>query len=267
MAAELKLLMTTMLPLTTSSPHPPWSPTLSPSTSASPFSSAGSDSLLMWNSSAAAAPQVGPSAIGLSTRVPTPDGLMAMTMTSPYYNVSTLMGDVEDAVRSEDADRFPAYMSLLMTLSCGLILIVGLIGNCLVPVVIWNNRDLRNSTNLFLLNLSLADILVLCVSMPTVLVEIHQTPEVWILGQVMCKSHHAFYLLLRKIVLVAMLLIYIMCCCCFVVFPEFSLQASYTFVFLNLLFLLIRISSLSITIASLYVTLRNGAIQFGLYVV
>lgn len=86
-----------------------------------------------------------------------------------------------------EMSAFPAYMTLLMTLACGLILVVGLIGNCLVPVVIWNNRDLRNSTNLFLLNLSLADILVLCVSMPTVLVEIHQRPEVWILGRIMCK--------------------------------------------------------------------------------
>ena len=79
-------------------------------------------------------------------------------------------------------------MSLFMTVACTFILVVGLIGNCLVPVVIWNNRDLRNSTNLFLLNLSVADILLLCVSMPTVLVEIHSEPEVWILGEFMCKS-------------------------------------------------------------------------------
>jgi len=92
----------------------------------------------------------------------------------------------ETLTHMEEMTAFPAYMSLLMTLWCGLILFVGLIGNCLVLVVIWNNRDLRNSTNLFLLNLSMADILVLCVSMPTVLVEIHHPPEIWILGPVMC---------------------------------------------------------------------------------
>lgn len=100
--------------------------------------------------------------------------------------MSSMLLEVDDVEYESSETRFPAYMSLLMTLSCGLILVVGLIGNCLVPVVIWNNRDLRNSTNLFLLNLSLADILVLCISMPTVLVEI-QRPEVWKLGQVMCK--------------------------------------------------------------------------------
>lgn len=108
-----------------------------------------------------------------------------LTTSSSHYNTSTLQVDEVDY--QTDDTRFPAYMSLLMTLSCGLILVVGLVGNCLVPVVIWNNRDLRNSTNLFLLNLSLADILVLCISMPTVLVEI-QRPDVWKLGQVMCKS-------------------------------------------------------------------------------
>lgn len=75
-----------------------------------------------------------------------------------------------------------------MTVVCTIILIVGLIGNCLVPVVIWNNRDLRNSTNLFLINLSVADILVLCFSMPTVLVEVqhHDPLNEWVLGEFMC---------------------------------------------------------------------------------
>lgn len=160
MAAELQVLMTTMLPLSSSSSsHPPWSthPIQSNTTS------------------------------GSSTSASTGH----MNLSTTFYNMSTLM--LDDDQSSET--RFPAYMSLLMTLSCGLILLVGLIGNCLVPVVIWNNRDLRNSTNLFLLNLSLADILVLCISMPTVLVEI-QRPEVWKLGQVMCKL--IIYLILKS---------------------------------------------------------------------
>lgn len=145
MAADMRLLMTTMLPLS------PWS---------------GQDVL---------------SGNGVSST----DSLLTINVTASHYNMSTL--EVDEVDYQTDDTRFPAYMSLLMTLSCGLILVVGLVGNCLVPVVIWNNRDLRNSTNLFLLNLSLADILVLSISMPTVLVEI-QRPDVWKLGQVMCKS-------------------------------------------------------------------------------
>ena len=46
---------------------------------------------------------------------------------------------------------------------------------------------MRNSTNIFLTNLSIADLLVLLVCTPTVLVEVNTRPETWILGQEMCK--------------------------------------------------------------------------------
>ena len=98
-----------------------------------------------------------------------------------------------------DNKSIPTYMTLLMTLACGLILVVGLVGNCLVPVVIWNNRDLRNSTNLFLLNLSLADILVLCVSMPTVLIEMMEHAEAWIFGKFMCKFLFFWFVVLWEL--------------------------------------------------------------------
>jgi hypothetical protein len=206
MAAEWKLLMMTTttivlpLPLVSSSSHPPWS----------------SSSSTTWFSS------LETTSLPTSTLYPPDDydlllsALNNTTITaSTYYNnnnnnssnssssssflatASTLLmstttgGGVDslaDVIESEEAERFPAYVSLLMMLSCGLILVVGLVGNCLVPVVIWNNRDLRNSTNLFLLNLSLADILVLCVSMPTVLVEIYERRDTWIFGKIMCKS-------------------------------------------------------------------------------
>lgn len=111
----------------------------------------------------------------------------ATTLLMSTTTTSGVVDSMESSSSEEEDERFPAYVSLLMMLSCGLILVVGLVGNCLVPVVIWNNRDLRNSTNLFLLNLSLADILVLCVSMPTVLVEIYERRDTWIFGKVMCE--------------------------------------------------------------------------------
>lgn len=51
---------------------------------------------------------------------------------------------------------------------------------------------MRNSTNIFLTNLSIADLLVLLVCTPTVLVEVNSRPETWVLGHDMCK-----WLLLR----------------------------------------------------------------------
>lgn len=57
-----------------------------------------------------------------------------------------------------------------------------------VPIVILKTKDMRNSTNIFLTNLSIADLLVLLVCTPTVLVEVNSKPETWVMGSMMCKS-------------------------------------------------------------------------------
>ncbi|CAM1329835.1 Ethr (predicted) [Pycnogonum litorale] len=88
---------------------------------------------------------------------------------------------------------FPVYMRLTVTLFCVVILVVGVVGNLLVPLVVWSNKDMRNSTNLFLVNLSFADLLVLVTCVPTVLIEIHSKPEVWIIGEAMCKYAKSGY--------------------------------------------------------------------------
>uniref|UniRef100_T1JGH4 G-protein coupled receptors family 1 profile domain-containing protein n=1 Tax=Strigamia maritima TaxID=126957 RepID=T1JGH4_STRMM len=101
-----------------------------------------------------------------------------------------------ETVGSEVADdssgyslELPQYIRVNATFFCGLVFFVGVFGNLLVPLVIWRNKDMRNSTNLFLVNLSVADLLVLLVCMPTVIVEIHSAkPESWILGEGMCKA-------------------------------------------------------------------------------
>lgn len=87
----------------------------------------------------------------------------------------------------EDSMKFPLYMRIIATLFCLLIFSVGVCGNLLVPLVVIKTKYLRNSTNLFLINLSIADLLVLIVCMPTVLIELHSRPETWLLGEPMCK--------------------------------------------------------------------------------
>ncbi|KAL7639397.1 UNVERIFIED_CONTAM: hypothetical protein RMT77_009898 [Armadillidium vulgare] len=82
---------------------------------------------------------------------------------------------------------FPSYIRIVSTLFCVLVLIIGVFGNVLVIVVLLKNKDMRNSTNLFLFNLSFADFLVLVVCLPTALLELNSPPEVWLLGRTMCK--------------------------------------------------------------------------------
>lgn len=69
---------------------------------------------------------------------------------------------------------------------------IGVLGNVMVPIVIFKSKDMRNSTNVFLMNLSLADLMVLLVCTPTVLVEVNSPPETWVLGEEMCKFSRLF---------------------------------------------------------------------------
>lgn len=42
---------------------------------------------------------------------------------------------------------FPHYIRTTSTLLCGIILVIGIVGNVLVPIVVWKNKELRSSTN------------------------------------------------------------------------------------------------------------------------
>ncbi|XP_060528389.1 thyrotropin-releasing hormone receptor isoform X2 [Cylas formicarius] len=83
---------------------------------------------------------------------------------------------------------FPNYIRTTSMVFCIIIMCLGVIGNVMVPIVIFKTKDMRNSTNIFLVNLSVADLMVLLVCTPTVLVEVNSKPETWVLGREMCKA-------------------------------------------------------------------------------
>ncbi|CAL4116260.1 unnamed protein product, partial [Meganyctiphanes norvegica] len=98
--------------------------------------------------------------------------------TSLYlYNETAGGGDVDN-----ETVYLHMYIRVVSTFFCGFVIVVGVLGNLLVPIVILKNRDMRNSTNYFLMNLSLADLLVLIVCMPSVLVELHSPMHAWLMG-------------------------------------------------------------------------------------
>lgn len=82
---------------------------------------------------------------------------------------------------------YSPYLRITSITLCILILVFGVIGNIMVPIVILRTKDMRNSTNIFLMNLSVADLLVLLICTPTVLVELNSKPETWVLGEFLCK--------------------------------------------------------------------------------
>ncbi|XP_028167686.1 thyrotropin-releasing hormone receptor-like isoform X1 [Ostrinia furnacalis] len=82
--------------------------------------------------------------------------------------------------------EIPYYIKATSMTFCIVIMCLGVIGNVMVPIVILKTKDMRNSTNIFLVNLSIADLMVLLVCTPTVLVEVNSKPETWVLGKELC---------------------------------------------------------------------------------
>lgn len=63
--------------------------------------------------------------------------------------------------------------------------LVGVLGNILVCFAVWRNNEMRTETNIYMVNLSLADLTVLIVLLPSaLLVDVTGT---WFLGFAMCK--------------------------------------------------------------------------------
>uniref|UniRef100_A0A674P532 Galanin receptor type 1-like n=1 Tax=Takifugu rubripes TaxID=31033 RepID=A0A674P532_TAKRU len=95
----------------------------------------------------------------------------------------------------------PGIESVIVPVVFGLIFVVGVIGNCLVMVVIGKvrygsrgrdtgGRKSRSPTNLFILNLCAADLLFLFFCVP-LHATIYSLPE-WVFGAFLCKFAHFF---------------------------------------------------------------------------
>ncbi len=96
--------------------------------------------------------------------------------------------DLQYPVTQNEYNQFqiPGYTFALVTTFSSLIFLVGILGNLVVMFIILRNRDMRNATNMCLLSLSAADMLVLCVCMPSALIEFYGK-DVWYLGEVLCE--------------------------------------------------------------------------------
>ena len=116
-------------------------------------------------------------AINFCTPVPPP--LYFTTENGTQGNSST-----RDASTVEIA--LPDFLVWVSTPVIVLVFLVGVIGNLLVPIVVLKGK--RSTPVYFMTNLAVSDLSVLLLCLPTVLVELHSTPESWVLGYALCKS-------------------------------------------------------------------------------
>lgn len=108
-----------------------------------------------------------------------------MANVSYNTNVSENYSDVQDNV-TKKTPEFPQYLVITWTVFYVLIFIIGILGNGIVILVVLLNRNMRTSVNMFIINLCVADLLVLTVCMPTALVDVY-AKDAWYFGEAMCK--------------------------------------------------------------------------------
>lgn len=67
-----------------------------------------------------------------------------------------------------------------------IIFLIGFFGNALVILVAYCNRSQQHSTHYCLVNLSIADLLLIIVCMPSAVLDLF-SKEIWYLGSILCK--------------------------------------------------------------------------------
>ena len=101
------------------------------------------------------------------------------------------------SLADESLAHFPPLTRTLFTTCFCFTLLFGTIGNLLVVTVVWNDKELsRSSTGVFIANLSIADLLVLVICLPSSIVELQSPPFVWVLPSALCKTVLQYILLL-----------------------------------------------------------------------
>lgn len=80
---------------------------------------------------------------------------------------------------------FPQPYEWVLIVSHTLVFLIGLVGNALVCVAVYRNHSMRTVTNYFIVNLAVADFMVILFCLPpTVLWDVTET---WFFGNAMCR--------------------------------------------------------------------------------
>ncbi|ELU18833.1 hypothetical protein CAPTEDRAFT_5310 [Capitella teleta] len=79
----------------------------------------------------------------------------------------------------------PKASGWILILLYGMIFVIGLVGNFLVCFAVWRNPSMRTVTNYFIVNLALADFLVILICLPSTVIE--DVAMTWFFGRIMCK--------------------------------------------------------------------------------
>lgn len=107
-----------------------------------------------------------------------------------YVNVTNCTNDYcipdEDYIELMVQHIFPKFSYWVLIVMHSIVFVVGLIGNALVCMAVYRNHSMRTVTNYFIVNLAVADLLVLLICLPpSVLWDVTET---WFFGLKLCKA-------------------------------------------------------------------------------
>ncbi|XP_060574756.1 orexin receptor type 2-like isoform X1 [Ruditapes philippinarum] len=109
------------------------------------------------------------------------------TSYNPLCDENTYCEPWEDYIDRVHALIYPEPGEWVLIVVYALTFFVGLIGNILVCFAIWRNKNMRTITNMFIVNLSVADLAVIILCLPSAL--LIDVTETWYLGNTFCKIH------------------------------------------------------------------------------
>lgn len=98
------------------------------------------------------------------------------------YNACTVL---ENAVKCIEEFIFPTPMEWVFICLHMILFSIGVVGNFLVCFVVLRSKHMQTVTNLFIVNLAVADAIVLVICSPPTILQ--SVTESWFLGQTMCK--------------------------------------------------------------------------------
>ena len=110
-----------------------------------------------------------------------------VNLTTPDYNASG--NDTGDqALSAEDNGLFQKVIAIVVPVFFTMIAILGFVGNVLVIVVVVGERQMRNTTNLLIINLAIADLLFIVFCVPFTAVS--YAMPIWPFGLFVCKMYN-----------------------------------------------------------------------------
>lgn len=101
--------------------------------------------------------------------------------TDVYCNMSD-----DEYIELMENHIFPDVIDWILVAMHSVVFVAGLVGNALVCVAVYRNHSMRTVTNYFIVNLAVADLLVILICLPPTVV--WDVTETWFLGLRLCKA-------------------------------------------------------------------------------